>query len=186
MQDENIVKLYLERDEEAIRETSAKYGKRLRSLSFDIVKDEMSAEECESETYLQAWNSIPPNEPYSYLFAYLARIIRHVSLNLCRQRNVLKRKAHIEELSLELEQCIPSHDNTESVIEGKELAEAISVFLKMQEEEKRNIFIRRYWYLDTVSDISKRYFITQSKVKTTLFRMRNDLRVFLEKEGYIL
>ena len=186
MQDEEIVKLYLERDEAAIKETSDKYGGKLRRLSFDIVKDDMSAEECENETYLQTWNSIPPNEPYSYFFAYLARITRHISLNLCRQRDAIKRKAHVEELSLELEQCIPASGNTESIAEGKELAEVISAFLKRQDEEKRNIFIRRYWYLDSVADISKRYFITHSKVKTTLFRMRNDLRVFLEKEGYVL
>ncbi len=186
MRDEEIVKLYLERDEAAIKETSDKYGGKLRRLSFDIVKDDMSAEECENETYLQTWNSIPPNEPYSYFFAYLARITRHISLNRCRQRDALKRKAHVEELSLELEQCIPASGNTESIAEGKELAEVISAFLKRQDEEKRNIFIRRYWYLDSVADISKRYFITHSKVKTTLFRMRNDLRVFLEKEGYVL
>ena len=96
MQDEDIVKLYLERDEAAIKETSDKYGGKLRRLSFDIVKDDMSAEECENETYLQTWNSIPPNEPYSYFFAYLARITRHISLNLCRQRDALKiGRAHV-------------------------------------------------------------------------------------------
>ena len=145
----------------------------------------MSAEECENETYLQTWNSIPPNEPYSYFFAYLARITRHISLNLCRQRDALKRKAHVEELSLELEQCIPASGNTESIAEGKELAEVISAFLKRQDEEKRNIFIRRYWYLDSVAEIAERHGCSEGRITMMLRRMKEKLRRQLKEEGWI-
>ena len=106
MDDNKIVELYLMRDEAAIKQTTAKYGSRLRSLSYGIVKDPQTAEECESDTYMEAWNTIPPHEPRSYLYAYLARITRHISLNCCRDRSRLKRNTFLCELSAELEQCI--------------------------------------------------------------------------------
>ncbi len=186
MDDSRIVDLYLLRDETAIKSTADKYSSRLRSLSYGIVKDMQSAEECENDTYMEAWNSIPPHEPRSYLYAFLARIIRHISLNCCRDRNRLKRSAFICELSAEMEQCIPSPDDVECRIDDAELSRAINGFLGKLDAEKRNIFIRRYWFLDSVADISRRFAISESKVKTTLFRCRNKLREYLSKEGYTL
>lgn len=111
MDDRGIVALYLRRDETAIRQTAEKYGSRLRTLAYRIVNDLQTAEECENDTYMEAWNTIPPHEPSDYFYAFLARITRHISLNRCRDRDRLKRSAFICELSAEMEQCIPAPDN---------------------------------------------------------------------------
>ena len=184
LDDTKIIDLFFERDETAIRYASEKYGNRLRSLSHSIVKDRQTAEECENDTYVEAWNSIPPHSPKEYLYAFLARITRHVSLNCCRERSRLKRSAFICELSAEMEQCIPAPDDVQCRIEDKVFADAINEFLSRLDEEKRNIFVRRYWYLDSIASISERFALSQSKIKTTLFRCRNELRKYLEKEGY--
>lgn len=186
MDNDQIVELYLLRDQSAVRETAGKYGARLRGLSFGIVRDRQTAEECENDTYLEAWNTIPPHEPRSYLYAFLARITRHISLNCCRSKNRLKRRAFICELSAELEQCIPAPDDTQCRIDDMILREAINRFLATLDEEKRNVFLRRYWYMDSVAAISRRYDFSQSKVKTMLFRSRSRLREYLEREGYEL
>ena len=184
MEDSKIVELYLERNEEAISKTSEKFGKRLRFLSFGITEDFETAEECENDTYLEAWNSIPPHEPKSYLYAFLARITRHLSIDRCREKERLKRKAFISELSAEMEECIPSPNDLDCRIDDMVFAEAINGFLRKLGEEKRNIFIRRYWYLDSVSEISRRFSSSENKVKTTLFRLRKELREYLQKEGF--
>ena len=186
MDDNRIVELYLARDEAAIKQTIVKYGSRLHSLAYGIVKDQQTAEECESDTYMKAWNTIPPHEPRSYLYAFLARITRYISLNCCRDRGRLKRSTFICELSTELEQCIAAPDDMECRIEDMALSTAINGFLGKLDEEKRNIFVRRYWYMDSVVDISKRFALSESKVKTVLFRCRKRLRKHLEKEGYTL
>lgn len=186
VEDNKIVELYLSRDERAIEQSKEKYGRRLRSLAYGIVNDKQTAEECESDTYLEAWNSIPPHEPRTYLYAFLARITRRVSLNCCRTREALKRKAFIGELSAEMEQCIPAPDDTECRMNEIQLKETINGFLSTLDNEKRNVFIRRYWYMDSIREISKRFAISESKVKISLFRTRNQLREYLEQEGYIL
>lgn len=186
MDDRGIVELYLLRDENAIKETSDKYGRRLRALAMGIVDDAMAAEECENDTYLEAWNSIPPHEPRDYFYAFLARITRHISLNTCRDRKRLKRHAHICELSAEMEECIPSPDDETCRIDDVALRDALNRFLSTLDVEKRNIFLRRYWYTDSIADISERFGISKGKVKTTLFRCRVALREFLEKEGYTI
>ena len=186
MKDQTIIALFFDRREDAIFETKKKYGDYLFSLSYHILKNREDAEECENDTYMEAWNTIPPHEPRSYLYAFLARIARHISLNCCRDRSRLKRSAFISELSAEMEQCIPAPDDGECRIDDMTLSDAINGFLSKLDEEKRNIFVRRYWYLDSVADISKRFALSESKVKTTLFRCRNGLREHLEKEGYTL
>ena len=186
MDDNGIVELYLQRDENAIRRTMEKYGSRLRALAYGIVQDRGTAEECENDSYLEVWNTIPPHEPRTYFYPFLARITRHIALNCCRDRSRLKRSALICELSEEMEACIPAPDDTECRLDDAALREAINGFLRTLDAEKRNIFIRRYWYLDSVADISARYGLSQSKVKTTLFRCRNGLREHLEKEDYEL
>lgn len=186
MDDSNIVELYLLRDETAIKHTSEKYGSRLFALAQNIVDDAQTAEECENDTYMEAWNSIPPHEPKSYLYAFLARITRHISLNRCRYRNRLKRSALICELTAEMEQCIPAPSDVECRMDDIAFAQMLNVFLKSLGEEKRNVFLRRYWFLDSVSSISKRFAMSESKVKTILFRCRNELREYLEKENCIL
>ena len=137
MEDNKIIDLFLSRDESAITQVSEKYGSRLRSLAYNILGDLTAAEECENDTYMEAWSSIPPHEPRSYLFPFLARITRHTALDICKERNRLKRNALISELSEELEQCIPSPEDTESRIDSILLSEAINAFLSTLSEDKR-------------------------------------------------
>ena len=174
MEDSKIVALYLRRSEDAIKQSAEKYGSRLRALSYRIVADRQTAEECENDTYMEEWSSIPPHEPRTHLFAFLARITRHLSLNCCRDRSRLKRSAYLCELSAELEQCIPSSEDVQRRVEGLALGEELNRFLGALSEEKRDIFVRRYWYLDSVAAISGRFAISESKVKTVLFRCASD------------
>lgn len=186
MEDSQIIDLYLQRDEAAVGYTAEKYGTRLRRLSYGIVEDAQTAEECENDTYLQAWNRIPPQEPRSYLPAFLSRITRNLSIDRCRHRDRLKREAQIVELSAELECCLPAPDDTACRLEARVLAGIISAFLKKQPQLNRVVFLRRYWYADGIAQIARRYHMTQSRVKSMLFRTRNALRQHLEKEGYVL
>lgn len=186
MEDAVIIDLYLARQEDAIAQTSQKYSKRLNAISLQIVQDPGAAEECENDTYLQAWNRIPPSRPYGYLFAFLARIIRNLSIDACRTRNRLKRSGFVVELTQEMEQCIPTTDDPAAEVDKILLGQLISRYLHTLSAEKRNIFLRRYWYMDSVSDIAARFRMGESKVKTILFRCRNELRAYLEKEGYQL
>ena len=186
MEDEKIVQLFFHRDETALQHTADKYGSRLRSVSFGITSDELIAEECENDTYLEAWNRIPPNNPASYFYAFLARIVRHISIDRYRELKSLKRNAKIVELTDELASCIPASDSIDSKIDAKMLGEAISRFLLTLSDEKQLIFMRRYFYLDSIAEISSRLSVSESKVKTSLFRIRNSLRNYLIKDGYTL
>ena len=185
MNDGEIVELYLARDEEALRETSARYGARLRALALGILGDVSEAEECVSDAYLAAWRSIPPQEPRDYLFAYLARITRHLALDRCRARSRTKRSAHVEELTAELMDSVPAGESVEARLDAKELAGAVGAWLRTLPEEKRRLFLRRYWYCDPVSALAKRMGWGESRVKTALHRLRKGLREHLEKEGYL-
>lgn len=184
MEDTEIVELFLARDEKAVTVTAAKYGKSLRKIARNICSSEPDAEECENDTYLSAWNSIPPHEPRDYFFAYLAKIVRAKALNVIKARETKKRKALFAELSDELEECVAGTENVESVIDSKELSKAVSDFLRTLSKEKRIVFLRRYWFFDSVSDISLRLGFSEGKVKTILHRTRNELRAYLGKEGW--
>ena len=186
MDDNRIVELFLMRDEKAIEETAQKYGKRLRSLSRGIVGDALTAEECENDTYLQAWDTIPPHEPRNYLYAFLARIIRHISIDRCRYRDRLRRSAYVQELSAELQCCVPGPEDVEKRMEAIALGQSISAFLRTQTAISCRVFLRRYWYWRSVRDLASDFGITESKVKMVLMRTRNDLRLYLEKEGIVL
>lgn len=179
MEDGRIVELFLKRQEEAVSLTSEKYGARLRKLADNIVEDWPMAQECENDTYLEAWNTIPPHEPRTFFFAFLARITRHLALDRCRSRNRLKRSARLVELTQEMEQCIPAPNDTEGQIDGVLLGEAVSSFLKSLPEEQRKIFLRRYWYLDSIAEIASLFSRSEGSVKTLLFRCRKGLREML-------
>lgn len=186
MTDEQIVDLYFHREESAIFHTTEKYGARLRQIAQRITQDALTAEECENDTYLEVWRRIPPAEPKDYFPAFLSRIVRNISINRCMERERLKRKAYITELTTEMEQCLPAKDDMESLLDSAELIRLISSFLHRQAKEKRIIFMHRYYYLDSIADIAKHFGYSESKIKTMLFRMRNDLRTYLMKEGYTL
>ncbi len=186
MNDRQIVALYLARDEQAIERTAAQYGRRLRSLAERITADIQTAEECENDTYLEAWQRIPPHEPFDYLGAFLSRIVRHLALNRCRDRARQKRSGPVCVLSDELEQCLPAPDNCACRVDELVLGEVINRFLASLDTEKRRLFLRRYWYFDSVADLCRRFEMSESKVKTTLHRCRKALRDMLEKEGFVL
>ena len=181
MTDAQIIALFWERNETAISETDALYGRRLRILSDKILCSARDAEESVSDTYLRTWETIPPKKP-SYFFAYLAKICRNLSLGRLEWNSAAKRSAQIVTLTREMEECIPDR-SLERKLEGEELGRILDLFLESLSSESRMIFLRRYWYADSVQEIAARYQISQSKVKTQLHRTRNRLKVFLEKEG---
>ena len=184
MDDDKIVELYLSRSESAVVETAAKYGAGLRRIAYSILKDASASEECVNDAYLQAWELIPPNEPHSYLFAFLGRIVRHLAIDRCRKDKNRKRLAFFCELTSEMEECLPAVGGTEDDVISSELEDVINAFLAGCTEEKRVMFVRRYWFFDPISRIALRTGCTPSKVKTTLFRMRRELKEYLQKEGY--
>ena len=184
MDDGSIVDLYLARDEGAIARTSEKYGAALRTLADRILDDEPAAEECENDTYLEAWNRIPPHEPRNYFFPFLGRIARHLAIDRCRRRDAQKRSAVLCELTQELEQCLPAKENVEAEVNASELETVIRRFLSGCTAEQRGIFLRRYWSFDTIPAIAARFGFTESKVKVTLHRLRERLRAVLEEEGW--
>lgn len=182
MEDEEIVELFLARDETVLGKTAEKYGKRLRAIALRVCGDLTAAEECENDTYLKAWDSIPPHEPRTYLFSFLAKITRCTALDRVKKD---ARTRCVSELTSELEKALPCPNDVEESLDGKLLSEAISRFLRTQSSEKRNIFLRRYWFADSVSEIAKRYSISEGKVKSVLFRARKALQEYLTKEGFL-
>ena len=186
MDDNKIVEFYLSRNEDAISQTAAKYGSRLRNIANNILNDRETAKECENDTYLRAWNLIPPNEPREYLFAFMGRIVRNIALDRCRNENRQKRHVIYCELTQEMQECIPSESNPESDVEAQYLSNLIDGFLGTCTREQRSVFVRRYWYFETIPTICKRYGFSQSKVKMMLLRMREQLKEYLIKGGYDL
>lgn len=186
MDDSRIVDLYLARDESAITASAAKYGTRLRTLARSIVEDDRTAEECENDTYLAAWRAIPPHEPRSYLWAFLARLTRHAALDSVRAHRAAKRAGEVIELGEELAACLPAPDSVEQALDNAALAEAISAFLRGLTTTERTLFVRRYWHLDPIEALAVRYGMSESRVKSMLHRLRGRLRAHLEKEGFLL
>ena len=181
MTDAEIIQLYWSRNEDAIRETDAVYGRKLHTLAERIVQNNEDAQECVSDTYLKTWDTIPPQRP-SYFFAYIAKICRNFALGVLDWKSAAKRKGEVVVLTQEMEACIPDPAH-ERRLEGEELGKVLNSFLETLSYESRVIFLRRYWYLDTVAEIADHCGITQSKVKTQLHRTRAKLHGFLEKEG---
>lgn len=180
MEDETIIALYFARDPDAIERTGEKYGERLLGLSRRLLVILQDAEECVNDTYLGAWNSIPPQRPV-YFFAYLAKLCRNLACNRLDRRNAKKRQAEIVELTAELALCVPD-PAAEREREAAELAESLNAFLRTLPKETRQIFLRRYWYAESVREIAERFGFGESRVKTLLFRTRQKLREYLDKE----
>ncbi len=182
--DSRIVDLFLSRDESAIALTAEKYGARLRRLANGILQDPQAAEECENDTYLKAWQSIPPHEPRGYLFSYLGEIIRNLAINECQKRSRFKRQAVLCELTEEMKEILPGNESVEMTVEETLLAECINRFLDGCPAEQRCVFIRRYWFFEPIEEIAARYDFSASKVKSILYRLRKRLQTYLEEEGY--
>ena len=181
MTDSQIIALFCERNEDAIKETDRAYGRKLYVISDKILHSAQDAEESVSDTYMKTWETIPPQRP-AYFFAYLAKLCRNFSLARIQWQSAAKRSAEIVALTQEMEECIPDHSH-ERKLEGEEIGQLLNVFLASISLENRLIFLRRYWYADSIQEIAARYRISQSKVKTQLHRTRKKLKLFLEKEG---
>ena len=183
MEDTKIIDLFWERDESAIRETEITYGRYCRTIAFNILGDEEDVQECLNDTWLGAWNSIPPARPVS-LSAFLGKITRNLAISKYRANHARKRTGdRLSESLDELGECIPvSNDNVSQAIDRRILAEAINGYLDTCSEKQRKIFVRRFFYFDSIAEISQMYGIGQSDVKVTLMRMRRSLQKILEEE----
>lgn len=184
MEDEQIVSLYWQRSESAIRETETKYSRYLTKIAYNILSDMEDSRESVNDTYFAAWNSMPPHRP-GVLSTYLAKITRRISIDRFRYRTREKRKGSEYEISLsELGDCVSGGNTTEDAVNVKLLADAIGIFLRLQPEENRNAFIGRYYFLDSVKEVAAYCGMTESKCKTVLFRTRQALKEYLIKEGF--
>lgn len=185
MEDARIVDLYWERSESAILETSTKYGKYCHTIAYNILASHEDADESVNDTYLDAWNSMPPHRP-SILSTFLGKITRRISIDKWRGRTAEKRGGGEIVLALdELSDCVPSDHNVEQAFELAELAKVIDNFVMTLPPMDRRVFICRYWYLDPISAISKQFGFSESKVKMMLHRQRRRLLSHLEREVFL-
>ncbi|MBE6799184.1 MAG: sigma-70 family RNA polymerase sigma factor [Ruminococcaceae bacterium] len=185
MEDVKIVELYWQRNEQALSETKLKYGRFCNSIAFRILENKCDADECESDTYLKVWNTIPPKKP-ELLKTYLGAIVRNLSLDRIRKKNAQKRGGEMELSLSELEQCVSENKSVSGDIEAGELARMISAFLEELPEKECDVFLCRYWYFYSIKDISARFGFGGSKVKMMLLRTREKLRKYLEEEGVFI
>ncbi len=184
MEDSRIIELFFQRNEQAIRETAAKYGPYCMQISRNILNDPHDCEENVNDTYLQTWNSIPPQRPDT-LKAYLAKITRNLALNRFQADHAQKRGSGEFCLSLEeLGDCTPSAVSVENGVQMAELSKSISRFLRSEPPEARKVFVCRYFYSESIADISRRFSCSSSKVKSMLLRSRNRLKKHLTEEGF--
>lgn len=184
MEDERIVDLYWERNGSAISETAEKYGKYLHSISYQILQNSEDAEECVNDTYNDAWQSMPPHRP-SVLSTFLGKITRRISIDLWRKFSAEKRGGGTAALTLdELEDCVSGIEDVVTEVEGLELQKKLNDFLLSLPKLERQVFMCRYWYMDTISDIAKHFACSESKIKSMLYRTRKKLGTMLKKEGY--
>jgi len=182
MNDSEIINLYIKRDENAITETKFRYGSKLCGLSFKVLKNSEDTEECVNDTYLKAWNTIPPQIP-TYFFAYLAKICRFICFGKLDYSKAQKRNAEIVTLSDELANSIP-YTLSELEVEENYLGEVLTNFLNSLSFDDRFIFMRRYWFFDSIKEICNDFNYKESRVKTSLFRTREKLKKHLESEGF--
>lgn len=186
MNDKDIIQLYFDRDQKALSATAKKYGKYCTSIAKNILGNNEDAEECVNDTYLNVWNSIPPTRP-TIFSAFLGKITRNLAFNMYKRSHVMKRgKGEVALVLEELAECVSGLEDVEQEINRQELITEINSFLSTLTLKKRNIFICRYWYSDSISSIAKRYEMSESNVSTTLNRLRNKLKEYLLERGYEL
>lgn len=180
MEDLEIIDLFLARDEDAVTKVREKYGRLCYSVAFNILNNAEDAEECVNDVYKNLWDSIPP-APRD-LKAFICRVAKNLSITRLKYNSAQKRISYYKVSLSELEETL-TNDNMEDKAEGREIGEAISKFLRSQAPDQRNVFIRRYWFMDSVKDIAARYSFSVGKVKSMLFHTRNRLKKFLKEEG---
>lgn len=186
MEDTSIIELFWERSEDAIVHAQLKYGKYCRSIAYSILRSNEDAEECESDTFLHAWNSIPPHRP-SLLSAFLGKITRNLSIDRLRMKNTQKRGGEYSVVLEEVENWLVTAEDPgspEDELDAEVLASYINDFLGTVSKKSRLLFIGRYWNMLSVAELSENFGMSQSAVKTSLHRTRNELAKYLTKEGY--
>ena len=184
MDDSAIVQLYFDRSEDAISETDRKYGPYCYTIAHNILANKEDAEESVSDTYLAAWNAMPPRRP-SILSTFLGKIIRRLSIDRWRIRTAYKRGGGELPLALdELSECVSGGETPEQTLMRRQLALRFNQFLQGLPETERSVFLCRYWYIDSIAQIAERFGFTESKVTSMLHRTRGKLRTWLEKEGW--
>lgn len=186
MEDEEIVQLIWDRKEQGLKCLSAKYGNYCFTISCRIAGNEEDAKECVNDTWLNVWNSVPPNRPVN-LTGYLAKLVRNISINCYNKKHAIKRGGGNMEMALEeLSECVAGRDRVEEHLELKMVADVIADFLNSQDKTKRWIFLQRYFYLAGIKEISEELGIKEGTVKSILCRMRRQLKKWLEKEAVYL
>ena len=185
MDDKRIVDLYWNRSENAISETDKKYGKYCYSIAYNILTNNEETEESVNDTYMAAWKTMPPNRP-SNLATFLGKITRNLAIDRWRSRNRYKRGCGEIVLALEeLDDCVTDDQTVEKAYERKEMALMFNRFLESLPATERRIFLCRYWYLDSISDIARLYGFSESKITSMLYRTRKKLRVELQREDLL-
>ena len=185
MQDGEIIELFFARSEQAIIELSKKYGTVCQRVANNILNNSLDAEECVNDAYLGAWNTIPPQKP-NPLLTYVSRIVRNLAVAKYHSNTAIKRNSFYDAALDELEGCLASSASVEDELTAKELSAALDRFLDTLEQENRVMFVRRYWYSDSISEIAKRFHISNNYASVCLSRIRGKLKKYLEKEGYIV
>lgn len=184
LEDSKIIALFYERSEQAIAELEQKYGAAIRKTAANILNSKQDVEECANDTYLGAWNTIPPQNP-NPLLSYVCRIARNLATMRYHRNTAIKRNGQYDVILDELEECIPYAVNLETDYEAKELSTAISRFLDTLKYEDRFFFVRRYWYADSISDITAMTHFDSHRISVHLFRTREKLHHYLRKEGFL-
>lgn len=186
MDDNGIIQLYWDRNDQAIKATSDKYGHYCRAIARNILNNEEDAEECVNDTYLNAWESMPPHWP-EQLAAFLGKITRNLSFNKYKRNHAEKRGGGEITLVLdELTDCVSDTDDVEQMFDRQELVKTIDSFVRSLSPEKRNVFVRRYWYADSVSAIAADHGMPQGTVSKALERTRKQLKMYLTERGFEL
>lgn len=184
MEDSSIVELYWARAEAAIAETAKKYGHYCRTIAYNVLSNSEDADEVVNDTYLNAWDSMPPHRP-NILSTFLGKITRRLSIDALRSKLALKRGGSEAQISLEeLGECFSSGRSIEETVELRELSKAVNGFLSRLPEQERDVFVCRYWFLSSVRDIAKRFETNEGRIKTMLYRTRKKLHDYLREEGY--
>ena len=183
LEDSEIIRLFFERSEQAVAELDRSYGAVLRKTAANILHDGRDAEECVNDAYLGCWNSIPPHRP-APLISYVCRIVRNLAVSRLRSETAAKRNGGLDLVLDEIAEIVPSSFSVEEEADAGELAAAIDRFLHTLDYDDRFMFVRRYWYADSIGDIAAAMHSRENRVSVRLFRLREKLRTTLKKEGY--
>lgn len=184
MDDKGLIELFFARAEEAIAELDRAYGRLCRSLSGQILPDRRDVEECVNDSYLNVWNAVPPARP-NPLKTFLCTVVRRVSITRYHHNTAAKRDSQYTVSLEELDGCLSGPDTPEAAVERKELTAALEGFLDGLTQENRVIFLRRYWFADSYSQIARQVGLSENAVSVRLVRIRKDLRTHLQKEGFL-